>query len=286
VTRPALLALRVVWLTLPVTAGPALEDALAGPSESVRWTMATGLWAGWGVGLLALLVPRIPSLTTLRLAAPAAVAASATAAVATGVQAVDVLGLVATSLALALTLWPEVAEALVDGSSYGPERRLPVRVPPVLAAGPIPLATAITLAGIASGPLLLAAEQWVAGVVATVVGLALAALAVRSLHTVSQRFLVLVPGGVVVHDPMALVEPVLLPKASLAAVGPALAGTEATDLTLGALGLVLELRLRRRVELVRRRSREVVTTDAVLVSPTRPATFLAEAKERRLPVSP
>jgi hypothetical protein len=284
VTRPALLALRVVWLTLPLTAGPGLEDALAGPSESVRWTMTTGLWAGWAVGLLALLVPRIPSLTALRLAAPAAVAASAAAAVAGGVQAVDVLGLVATSLALALTLWPEVAEALVDGSSYGPERRLPVRVPPVLAAGPIPLATAIALAGITTGPLLVAAEQWVAGAVATVVGLALAALAMRSLHTVSQRFLVLVPGGVVVHDPMALVEPVLLPKASLAAVGPALAGTEATDLTLGALGLVLELRLRRRVELVRRRSREVVSTDAVLVSPTRPATFLAEAKDRHLPV--
>jgi hypothetical protein len=274
----------VVWLTLPLTAGPGLEDALAGPSESVRWTMTTGLWAGWAVGLLALLVPRIPSLTVLRLAAPAAVAAAAAAAVAGGVQAADVFGLVATSLAVALTLWPEVVDALVDGSSYGPERRLAVRVPPVLAAGPIPLATAIALAGIATGPLLLAAEQWVAGAVATVVGLALAALAVRSLHTVSQRFLVLVPGGVVVHDPMALVEPVLLPKASLAAVGPAVAGTEATDLTLGALGLVLELRLRRRVELVRRRSREVVTTDAVLVSPARPATFLAEAKDRHLPV--
>ncbi len=288
--RPALLVLRVVWATLPLTAGPGLEDALAGTSDAVRWTAAVGLWALWAGGLLALLVPRIASLTALRLAAPSALVASVAAAVAGGVQAVDVVGVVATSVALALTLWPSVGDALVDGSSYGPERRLPLRVPPAIAIGPAPLAWILVAAGVVTGPMLLASEQWVVGAVVTVVGAAVAVAGVRSLHMLARRFLVLVPGGVVVHDPMTLADPVLLPKAALARVGPAPADTDALDLTLGALGLVLELRLQEPADLVRRRpgrrrTDEVTSAEAVLVSPTRPAVFLDEARERRLPVA-
>jgi hypothetical protein len=286
--RPALTALRAVWLTLPVTAGPGLDDALQGASGAVRWVAGVGLWATWAVALLALLVPRVASLTVLRIAVPAALAATIAAAVAGGVEAVDLLGVGAASVAVVLTLWPTVGDAMVDGSSYGPERRVPLRVPPSLAFGPAPLAVAIAVGGAVTGPLLLAAGQWVAGAIATVVGVALAAGAVRSLHGLARRFLVLVPGGVVVHDPMTLVDPVLLPKAALAAVGPAPADTDATDLTVGAGGLVLELRLLERLDVVLRRPGrgpdELTSTAAVLVDPTRPATFLTEARARHLPV--
>jgi hypothetical protein len=285
VTRPALLALRVLWLSLPVTAGPGLDDALAGASGPVQATAAVGLWAAWAGGLLALLVPRVASLTAIRLLAPGAVVVTVAAAAAGGIEAVDLLGVGVATAVWVLSLWPDVADAMVDGSSYGPERRLPLRVPPALALGPAPLAGVVVLAGVATGPLLLAAEQWVLGAVVTVIGLGLAAAALRSVHALAQRFLVLVPGGVVVHDRLALADPVLLPKRSLASVGPAPADTDATDLTLGALGLVLELRLDRPSDLVLRREREVVHTAAVLVTPTRPATFLDEARERRLPVA-
>ena len=112
---------------------------------------------------------------------------------------------------------------------------------------------AVVLAGISVGPLLLASAQWVAGLVATVVGGGLAFLAARSLHALSRRFLVFVPGGVVVHDPLTIVDPVLLPKGGLASVGPAPADTDAEDLTMGAGGLVMELRLQQPADLVRRR---------------------------------
>jgi hypothetical protein len=249
---------------------------------------ALGLWLAWAAVLLALLVPRIISLTVLRVALPALVAVTVAAAVRGGVEAVDLLAVTVAAVVVVVGAWPTVGADLVDGSSYGPERRLPLRVPPTIALGPAPLAVAALLAGLAAGPLLLAARQWVLGGLALVVGVSLAGLAARSLHGLSRRFLVFVPGGVVVHDPMTLVEPVLLPKGRLASIGPAPADSDAEDLTMGAGGLVMELRLQAPSDLVRRRPgrapAEVVSTAAVLVAPTRSATVLAEAEERNLPV--
>lgn len=289
--RPdALTFLRLLWLTLPVTVGPAWEDALGDASAAVRWVAAAESWALWALVLLALLVPRLLSLTVLRLGVPAVAVASVLAAVRGGVLGVDLLAVTVASVTAVVALRPTVGDALVDGSSYGPERRLPVRVPPALALGPAALAVAVVLAGVSVGPLLLAARQWVIGGIVTVVGAGLAVLAARALHTLARRFLVFVPGGVVVHDPLALVEPVLVPKGSLASVGPAPVGTEATDLTLGAGGLVMELHLQQPTDLVLRRPgrhpHEARRTDAVLVAPTRAVAFLDEARARGLPLPP
>lgn len=287
--RPgALNLLRLLWLSLPVTMGPAVEDACGGSSDAVSGVVAVGLWLTWAAVLLALLVPRVVSLTVLRVGAPALVVVAVTAAVRGGVEGLDLLAVAVAALVLVVAAWPTVGAELVDGSSYGPERRLPLRVPPSLALGPAPLAVAVVLVGVSAGPLLLAAEQWALGVVVTVVGGGLAFLAARSLHALSRRFLVFVPGGVVVHDPLTLVDPVLMPKIGLASVGPAPADTDAEDLTMGAGGLVMELRLQQPSPLVRRRPGrtpdESVTTAAVLVAPTRTAAFLADARERNLPV--
>jgi len=265
-----------------------VEDALAGTSTPVTWVTAVGLWLAWAAGLLALLVPRTVSLTVLRVDGPGVAVVAVIASVQGGVEGADLLAVAVAALVLVVGAWPTVGEGLVDGSSYGPEKRLPLRVPPSLALGPAPLAVAVVLVGLSAGPLLLAAEQWVLGVVVTVVGAGLAVLSARSLHGLSRRFLVFVPGGVVVHDPLTLVDPVLLPKAGLASVGPAPADTDAEDLTMGAGGLVMELRLQQPSDLVRRRPGrapdESVTTAAVLVAPTRTAAFLADARERNLPV--
>lgn len=288
--RPgALNLLRLLWLSLPVTVGPAIEDAFGDASAAVGWVVAAGLWLAWAAVLLVLLVPRVISLTVLRVGAPASVVVAVIAAVRGGVDGVDLLAVAVAALVLVVAAWPTVGAELVDGSSYGPERRLPLRVPPSLALGPAPLAVAVVLVGVAAGPLLLAAEQWALGVVVAVVGGGLAFLAGRSLHALSRRFLVFVPGGVVVHDPLTLVDPVLMPKTGMASVGPAPADTDAEDLTMGAGGLVMELRLQQPSDLVRRRPGrspdESITTAAVLVAPTRTAAFLADARERNLPVA-
>jgi hypothetical protein len=175
----------------------------------------------------------------------------------------------------------------VAGSSYGVERRMPLRVPGPLLAGPLVVVWGAAATGVAAGPLLLAAGQWIAGAAALAVGLPVAAVAFRSLHTLARRWLVFVPNGVVVHDPLALAEPVLLRRAEVRSFGPAPADTAALDLTRGALGLALEVTLAPPVSVVlagggRQGVREATIAAALLVAPTRPGAVLTEARRRRL----
>jgi len=278
---------RVTWLVLPVVLGPALGDALDDASRSVQLVASIGLWVGWAVVLVATLTPTTVSLTALRVAAPAAVAAGVAAAVANGASTAGVVGLVGALVTALTAFWPGTGEAFVAGSSYGDERRMPLRVPGPLLAGPLVVAWVVAAAGVAAGPLLLATEHWLAGAAALAAGLPAAGVALRSMHTLARRWLVFVPNGVVVHDPLALAEPVLLRRADVRSFGPAPAETAALDLTRGALGLALEVRLEPPVSLVlaaggRSGVSEATTAGALLVSPTRPGAVVAEARRRRL----
>jgi hypothetical protein len=278
---------RVTWLVLPVVLGPAVADALDDASRPIQVVASIGLWLGWAAVLVATLVPTTVSLTALRLAAPAAVVAAVAAVLTDGASVALVIALVGALVAALAAFWPGTGEAFVAGSSYGDERRMPLRVPGPLLAGPLVLAWAAAAAGVAAGPLLLAARQWIAGAAAVVVGVPVAIVAIRSLHTLARRWLVFVPNGVVVHDPLALAEPVLLRRADVRSFGPAPADTAALDLTRGALGLALEVRLAPPASVVlasggRHGVSEATTAAALLVSPTRPGAVLAEARRRRL----
>ena len=277
---------RVAWLVLPLVTGPALGDALADASRPVQLVASVGAWALWLGVLIATLVPTTVSLTALRIAAPSAVVAAVAALVDTGASTGAVVGLVAALAAALVALAPETAEAFVDGSSYGDERRMPLKAPIALLAGPAELAWVAVVAGVCAGPFLLAARQWVAGGLALAIGLPAAWWGVRVLHILARRWLVFVPTGLVVHDQLTLIDPVLLRRGVLRAVAPAPAGSEAFDLTGGASGLALELRLTEAVSLLpvaRRRSpAELEEVTAVLVTPSRPGRIVAEARRRRL----
>ncbi len=278
---------RVTWLVLPLLAGPALGDALSEASRPVQLVASVGSWAVWLVVLVATLVPTTVSLTALRIAAPSAVVAAGAALAATGPTAASVVGLAATLCSALAALAPETAEAFVDGSSYGDERRLPLKVPAALLAGPAELAWVAVAAGVAAGPLLLAARQWVGGAAALAVGLPLTWWGVRVLHTLARRWLVFVPAGVVVHDQLTVVDPVLLRRGVVRSLGPAPADTDAVDLTAGASGLALEVRLTQSVPLLpvsrhRHAPPELADVTALLVTPSRPGRVVAEARRRRL----
>ena len=131
----------------------------------------------------------------------------------------------------------------VNGPAYPNERRFLLQAPGPLLAGPLALAWALAVAGVAAGPLLLAARQWVLGALLTAAGLPLAWLLLRGMYDLSRRWVVFVPAGVVLHDPITLVDPVLVPRRSIAGIGPALVGTAATDLTQRSPGLALEIAL-------------------------------------------
>jgi hypothetical protein len=277
---------RVAWLVLPLVTGPALGDALADTSRPVQLVASIGAWGAWVAALVATLVPTTVSLTALRLTAPSGVAAALAALVADGPGAATVGGVAAALIVALIALAPETAEVFVDGSSYGDERRLPLRTPAGLLLGPVELAWAAVAAGVAAGPLLLAARQWVAGAVALVVGIVVAWCGVRAMHTLARRWLVFVATGVVIHDPLTLLDPILVRRSQVASLGPAPADAEALDLTGGASGLALELRLAEPLDLLpagpRRGSAELVEVTALLVTPSRPGRVMAEARRRRI----
>ena len=279
-------ALRAVWLVQPVTLGPALADGFH--DLDGHTFLSVSAWGLWGLGLLATLVPRPVTLTTIRIGGPAAAALSVWTA-----TTVDDTALVAVALGGAFVLgvlshWPAVADTYVDGASYGDEKRFLLRAPGpvVLALGP--LAWALTVAGVVVGPLLLASGDSAVGSAACVAGLPIAAASARALHHLHRRWIVLVPAGFVLHDHLALADPTLLPRDALTSVGPASADTDAHDLTQAARGMALEVRCREPHDLrpaSRDGSAEVVVTEAILCAPARPDAVLAEAKRRRLPTA-
>lgn len=276
---------RALWLGLPFTAGPVLAAALDAASRPVQAVTSTGLWLAWAAGLLATAVALPVSLTVLRVLAPATALVVIAAAVG-GHTSAPAIGW--TAVTVAWVFAPAVGTLCVNGPAYPNERRFLLRVPGSLLFGPLALAWALAVAGIGAGPLLLAARQWVLGAIVTAIGLPLAGVLLKAMHDLSRRWLVFVPAGVVVHDPLTVVDPVLLQRPALARIGPAPKDTSAVDLSQKAPGLALELDLRDEIELalVRpgRRLGEAVTTRQVLVTPTRPGALLAEARRRRLPV--
>ncbi|HEV7762039.1 MAG TPA: hypothetical protein VGO78_23685, partial [Acidimicrobiales bacterium] len=82
-------------------------------------------------------------------------------------------------------------------------------------------------------------------------------------------------------------DPVLFRRASVRALGPASAGTDALDLTCGALGLALEAQLVEETDLptvAPRRGAPSATVEAqaVLFTPTRPGALLTATRARHI----
>jgi hypothetical protein len=278
---------RAAWVVLPFTVGPAVDEALDSRSSAVRTVASALLWGGWATAVLATLVPRPVGLTLLRVAAPAAlVAAGAAAAWGEASALTSSVGLAGGAVAAAVAFLPETGHLFVNGAAYGDERRHLLRVPGTLLVGPLYATWALLVTAAVSGPLLLAARSWTAGALATAAGLPLAALLARALHSLTQRWAVLVPAGLVLKDHLALVDPVLFRRQGIAGLGPAPAEADGLDLTCRSPGLALELRLREAAAVTPvatgRRVPEPVRATRLLFTPTRPGALLADAETRRI----
>lgn len=277
-------------MLLIVTAGPAAADVLDSWSTAPRAVASVLLWAAWGVVLLASFAPRPLGLTVLRATAPAAlVLALASAPATTSGRAV--LAVAGTAVAAGLAFTPAVGYRFVNGAAYGEERRFPLRVPPALLIGPVPVAGVLTVAGILAGPLLLADERWLAGAVALAVAVPVVRAAGRSLYALSQRWAVLVPAGIVLKDPLTLLDPVLFPRDKIASLRPLPFPTapaeDILDLRLGAAAGSLVLELTEEAQLFRSRGRqrggESVKAQRLAFSPRQPDALLAAAATRKKP---
>ena len=286
--------LPLLWLAVPFLAGPSFADALDPRSRPIQLTASLGLWALWAIALLGMLVPRTVSLTLVRITVPASVAAAAWAAllVPDGAGGPEAVALGITTLTAIVSLSAPIGEQFVNGSAYGEERRLPLRPPGPLVLGPIEVVWALVVAGAVAGPMLLAAEQWVPGALATVAGWAVAVLGVRSLHQLARRWVVFVPAGMVLVDTTVLTDALLARRHRVARLGPARVENAALDLTAGSLGLALQLEFTEPEVVVPvppgRRRGDASTTplrvEAVTFTPSRSSSVLREAARRRLPV--
>jgi hypothetical protein len=198
----------------------------------------------------------------------------------------------ATSVAAILVADGALAAACANNAAYGDERRYPLRTPPALFLGPLPLVRMLVVAGAATGPLLLADGRIVAGIAASLAGIAAVPLGSRALHSLSRRWMVLVPAGVVIADPLTLADPTLFVREhlrTLRAADPAMPiAPDALDLRLGATWGTLVVTLDEEIDLLRsargRHGGQTVHAATLLVAVSRRDDLLETAARRRVRV--
>jgi hypothetical protein len=185
----------------------------------------------------------------------------------------------------------DIASAAANALAYGDEQRFPLRVPPALFLGPLPLARLLVAGGVVAPVLLLADGEIGFGLVALVIGGGLVSVLSRSLASLSRRWAVLVPAGFVVVDPLTLADPTLFLREHIRHVAPEEPGPappDTLDLRLGASAGSTSVGFDEVVELVRasrgRRGGASVATAEIRIALPRRDEMLRLAAGRRLPV--
>lgn len=272
--------LRAAWASLPLTLGESLDRWVGQQPESSHTILTLVLWGIWIIVVTATLVLHPASLTMVRLLAPAALVI----AVILGAAGHGGLGVLPAAIAFVTAFAASTGISFVNGLSYPNERRHPLRVPGLFAMAAVP-AAAVALVPPGISLIFLARKGGAVWVLALVSCCALSVLIGRGLHVLSRRWLVFVPNGLVLHDPVTLVDPVLFLKGNIESLSPAPVGTNALDLTAGAVGLALELSLYEKVPMVRwtgkRRSPVAGSSALVMFTPTRAAAVLEEFRRRQ-----
>ncbi len=280
--------LRIFWIALAVTLGFAVANANSAADGAAGFVAPTAWNIAIGVAVLSLIVPSALGLTVIRLLTPATVPA---AAVAWWYGDRPALGAAAVALAVVTTLVAfsgEAGEAMVQGASYGDERRFPLRVPAALVP-PIAVSWVLWCAALVAGVVVLAHGAWAVGLALAAVAVALTWFLFRRFHRFSRRWLVLVPAGVVVHDPVLLGETLMVQRTNVARVQLALAGTEAADLTGPAAGHAVDVAVHDMVLAVFPATEtdpkgKAIHVQSFLVAPSRPGRALLAMADAKLPV--
>lgn len=286
----ALWAARAAWAATAVTVAVSIGrvDGLAHATAlSAAW------WLAVGAVIVSLLVPGCLGLTVVRVVVPATVVPAALLLAGgvgddTGVAAASAAGAVLAVATTALVLWSGFGEAMVQGSAYGDERRLPLR-PPVAHAVAMTLTWAVWAAVVAVSATAAARDALSTAVPLAVVAAAFGFVLVRTAHRFSRRWLVLVPAGLVVHDHVLLGETLMVTRQAVDTARLAPAGSEALDLTGPASGYAIEVVVGEPVTVLLAADRRTPRGRAVharsfLVAPSRPGRALRAAAGHRLRV--
>ncbi|MEM7273228.1 MAG: hypothetical protein AAF547_09135 [Actinomycetota bacterium] len=291
---------RAIWLLAPLTIGAALAQVLESEASTPALIVEISLWIAWFAVLVATLAPSPRSLTIIRVIAPAAFAALLLVGLSGHWNGTTLLGLGWAALFTAVVFLPTVGDGMINGSAYGSERRMALRPPAFVLLGPAQLAWLLAFAGLVTWAVLVLAERYVLAGLAAAGGVVAVWASTRILHQLSRRWIVFVPAGFVIHDPVLLVDSVLFRRNEVTALGPALdplattGGDRSTadhpgyhDLSAGALGLALEVVLRdpTPVTIRERGQARIVELDELVFTPTLPGAMLREARIRGLKIA-
>ena len=272
---------RILWAAVALAGVWSIGDALDGRSQSVRVTATVAAWLLWGIGVVALVVPSPLGLTVMRMLCVLTCGAAAVSWAGGAAPAPGGTFVACALICAVLVGGADFGQCCVQASAYGDERRFLLR-PPAAFVMPIAVAGLLWSTAALAAPLLLAAEQWVLGAIVAFVAISLTWLLLPRFNTLSRRWLVLVPAGLVVHDQVVLAETLMVSRADVAGIDLALAGTEAADFTGPASGHAVEIGLRTMVTALLAPTKTTSRGTALhvqsfLVAPTRPGAVLRTA---------
>jgi len=279
-------AFRLAWIPIPLLGYEVFGSALSGESESIQVTVALSLWILWSIVLLISLIPSASLLTVYRVVVPISVVASIWSSIEAEMSASSILLLFCSAICLSISLLPSIGFWFINGSAYGDEVRIPLRAPGPLLLGPVPLAWIVIASSLIFSIILLSSQKYVFGFVVFTIGSGLSYFSYRSLSALSQRWLVFVPAGIVLHDNMVLADPFLIRKSMIKGIGPALVSTDGLDLTMSSIGMSLVVELYEPAGLTLQMNPlappEVREVTSFLVSPSLLPATLEEASSRNI----
>lgn len=270
------------WALIAVTGWPLLRDGLTADGAAgdvVRWAIAFV----WGVTLIALVIPSVMSLTITRVITPLAATAAAIVWWTTSDMTNGAITTAATAIAAIIVGTGEFGQRSVQASAYGDEQRFPLRAPSAFLIASV-IAWFVTAAAIIATIGLLGRNNPAATVVG-LIAIALAVLGAPRWHRLSRRWLVLVPAGVVIHDPLVLSETAMWRRHHVAGASLATSDTSAADLTGPASGHLIEVRLSETATVVLTDGRanprgRAIHLTAGLIAPSRPGAAIAAMRQR------
>ena len=246
----------VAWVVLGVAAPwQSLGDS---HSSSVSTVLLVWGWTLFLAVAVAVLVPSPISLTVTKCVTPLMTIGAFVAASPAGVFG---------SLVALIISWSALfGDVMVQGSAYGEETRFTLRTP-VPYWAPSVLAWALLSGGLIGGTLMVAAENYVVGAPALLVGLLLTITVPRRLHRLSRRWLVIVPAGIVVHDHLVLAETQMSMRSKILSITKVNESGETADFTGGILGprIAVHLKEADKVVLSKITAKTLGTIDALHV---------------------
>jgi hypothetical protein len=216
---------RVTWLALAVVPGalsvPELSGEVLRASDNVgRVSAMVLLWLAWAVVAFGMIVLHPLSLAAVRWLSPM-IALHVWWMALFANDALEVWARLASAscvlVAIVLVLRAEFGARHVQAAAYGHERRHLLR-PPVAVMLPSAL---VWLVAWALGAVALHAEPSVATAMAALASALVAAFGWRRVSVLARRWLVFVPAGIAVHDPLMLRDTFMVRRHDVRAVGAA-----------------------------------------------------------------